>query len=121
MGIVIGWGNLNGVVSSNIYRTKPRFYSGHGTVLAYLTLFLGVGSLLTRFGLQAENKKRLSGKRDYLTQGMSKEEIDGLADGDKRYVVVLSIFSCPWLLRGHDADHVFVSQTRLYLYVVDDM
>lgn len=84
MGIVIGFGNLNGIVSSNIYRNKPRFYSGHGTVLAYLTLFLFLGSIVTRQLLAAENKKRRAGKRDHWTEGMSDEEIRGMADGDRR-------------------------------------
>lgn len=31
LGFVIGWGNLNGIVSSNIYQTPdaPRFVPGH--------------------------------------------------------------------------------------------
>ena len=35
LGFVIGWGNLNGIVSSNIYRSqdKPRFIPGHAVVL----------------------------------------------------------------------------------------
>ena len=34
--MVVGWGNMNGVVSSNIYREtqKPRYFTGHGMVLA---------------------------------------------------------------------------------------
>ncbi|KPI38095.1 putative transporter [Cyphellophora attinorum] len=37
IGMVVGWGNLNGVVSSNIYITnqRPRYWTGHGVVLAY--------------------------------------------------------------------------------------
>lgn len=37
IGCVIGWGNLNGVVSSNIYRAKdkPNYRLGHAVVLAY--------------------------------------------------------------------------------------
>jgi hypothetical protein len=33
IGMVVGWGNLNGVVSSNIFikGQSPRFYTGHGT------------------------------------------------------------------------------------------
>lgn len=86
MGTVIGWGNLNGVMSSNIYRTqdKPRYFIGHGVVLAYLSLFLFVGSIVTRYLLVAENKKRQAGKRDQWTDGKSEEDIRLL--GDKRYV-----------------------------------
>ncbi|EOA80718.1 uncharacterized protein SETTUDRAFT_174436 [Exserohilum turcica Et28A] len=47
LGFVIGWGNINGVVSSNIYRSKdkPRYFLGHGVVIAYLTLWLFGGSI----------------------------------------------------------------------------
>jgi len=84
LGFVIGWGNLNGVVASNIYRAKdsPRFLPGHGTVLAYLVLFLFGGSLVTHFALEAENKKRLAGKRDHWIEGKTEKEIELL--GDKR-------------------------------------
>jgi hypothetical protein len=84
LGFVIGWGNLNGVVASNIYRGKdaPRFLPGHGTVLGYLTIFLLGGSVLQRFLLARENKKRLSGGRDYWADGKSEDEVERL--GDKR-------------------------------------
>lgn len=84
LGFVIGWGNLNGVVSSNIYRQrdKPRFKLGHGVVLAYLSLFLFIGSIITRQLLAWENKKRREGKRDQWVEGKSEEEVAEL--GDKR-------------------------------------
>jgi MFS family permease len=84
MGFVIGWGNLNGVVSSNIYRAadKPRYLPGHGAVLGYLTVFLVGGSLVTHLLLRAENKKRLNGQRNHWVEGKSEEEIAKL--GDKR-------------------------------------
>jgi len=84
LGFVIGWGNLNGVVSSNIYRNGPQFYAGHGTVLAYLTIFLCVGSLVTRQLLDRENKKRLRGERDYWTAGLTEQELANKADGDAK-------------------------------------
>ena len=82
LGFVIGWGNLNGVVSSNIYRgkDKPRYFLGHGVVLAYLTLFLFVGSTITRFLLARENKKRRNGLRNQWTEGKSQDEINELGD-----------------------------------------
>lgn len=78
------WGNLNGVVASNIYRQAdaPKYRPGHGTVLAYLVLFLFIGSIVTTLLLRAENKKRLSGKRDNWTAGKSAAEMHEL--GDKR-------------------------------------
>jgi hypothetical protein len=85
LGFVIGWGNLNGIVSSNIYRAKdkPNFRLGHAVVLAYMVLFLFGGSLFAHFMLVAENKKRLAGKRDNLIAGKSQQEIEML--GDMRY------------------------------------
>ncbi|KAH3916039.1 hypothetical protein HBI56_038760 [Parastagonospora nodorum] len=82
LGFVIGWGNLNGVVSSNIYRQKdkPRFFLGHGVVLAYLTLFLFGGSIVTRTLLAAENRKRRSGKRDGWMEGKSEGEVAEMGD-----------------------------------------
>ncbi|KAL4802817.1 major facilitator superfamily domain-containing protein [Aspergillus unguis] len=84
LGFVIGWGNLNGIVSSNIYRNRdaPEFYPGHGTVLAYLVLFQFCGSLLQYVLLRRENAKRRSGKRDGWVQGLSEGEVQLL--GDKR-------------------------------------
>lgn len=82
LGFVIGWGNLNGIVSSNIYYDGPRYYQGHGVVLAYMAVFLFGGSLLMTLLLRLENKQRQQGKRDYLIQGKSAKEIDAL--GDKR-------------------------------------
>lgn len=84
LGFVIGWGNLNGIVSSNIYRSEdsPNYRPGHGVVLAYLTVFLLGGSILTHFMLIAENKKRQRGERDEWIVGKSESEVELL--GDKR-------------------------------------
>lgn len=84
LGFVIGWGNLNGIVASNIYRAqdKPLYRLGHGVVLAYLTLFLLGGSVVTHIMLRNENKKRRAGERDATIEGKSEEEIDLM--GDKR-------------------------------------
>ena len=84
LGIVIGWGNLNGIVSSNIYlpQDSPNYRPGHGVVLAYLAVFLLGGSLFTHFMLVAENNKRKAGGRDSWIEGKSESEIDLL--GDKR-------------------------------------
>ncbi|KAK5122503.1 hypothetical protein LTR85_004087 [Meristemomyces frigidus] len=82
IGFVIGWGNLNGVMSSNVYQAKdkPNYRPGHGVVLAYMILFLLGGSLVTHFALVAENKKKLAGKRDYLVEGKSSKEVEALGD-----------------------------------------
>lgn len=84
LGFVIGWGNLNGVVASNIYRGKdqPRYFLGHGVVLAYMVLFLFGGSTAMKFGLSKENQKRRAGQRDNWVEGKSANEVAML--GDKR-------------------------------------
>ena len=71
-----------GVMSSNIYRAqdKPQYRLGHGVCLAYLTLFLFLGSVATHFALIAENKKRKAGKRDHWIEGKSEAEIKLLGD-----------------------------------------
>ncbi|OKL61716.1 hypothetical protein UA08_02444 [Talaromyces atroroseus] len=82
LGIMIGWGNLNGIVSSNIYRGQdaPINYPGHGTVLSYLVIFLLCGSVLQTILLRRENNKRRRGERDYLVEGLSPSEIKDLGD-----------------------------------------
>lgn len=82
LGFVIGWGNLNGIVSSNIYFSSPNYEEGHGIVLAYFVLFLGGGSALMMVLLKRENRKRREGVRDVWIQEKTDEEISKL--GDKR-------------------------------------
>ncbi|CAG7930470.1 unnamed protein product [Penicillium olsonii] len=84
LGFIIGWGNLNGIVSSNIYREddKPRYYPGHGVVLGYLVLFLFGGSVVQYLLLRRENGKRRRGERDAWVEGLDQSQIDLL--GDKR-------------------------------------
>ena len=80
LGFVIGWGNINGVVSSNIYMNAPRFFEGHGVIIAYLVLAMFGGSILFAVLLARENKARLAGKRDHLIEGKTAAEIDAMGD-----------------------------------------
>ncbi|KAI9809382.1 MAG: hypothetical protein M1827_006894 [Pycnora praestabilis] len=84
LGFVIGWGNLNGVVSSNIYQAKdkPAYRPGHAVVLAYMAVFLTGGSTLQYLLLRRENAKRRVGGRDYWIEGKTEHEIEMM--GDKR-------------------------------------
>jgi sugar phosphate permease len=82
LGFVIGWGNLNGIVSSNIFFHGPRFYEGHGTIIGYMFICIFCGSILMATLLSRENEKRKSGKRDHWIEGKTEKEIDAL--GDKR-------------------------------------
>lgn len=84
LGMVVGWGNLNGVVSSNIYldREKPRYWSGHGTVLGYQVLFLLGGSIFMHVMLRKENRDRQMGKLDARYAAMTEEQ--KIISGDVR-------------------------------------
>lgn len=80
LGFVIGWGNINGVVSSNIYFSAPRFYEGHGIIIGYLFCCMFLGSILYAVLLARENKARRQGLRDHLAEGKTAKEIDALGD-----------------------------------------
>ncbi|KAI5287924.1 hypothetical protein KEM54_005613 [Ascosphaera aggregata] len=84
IGFVIGWGNLQGIVSSNVYRNqdKPQFYPGHGVLLAYITLFSFGGSIIQYVLLSRENEKRRRGDRNAEVDGLSQEEV--MLRGDNR-------------------------------------
>lgn len=82
LGMMIGWGNLCGIISSNIYFDKPRFIYGHSIVVAFMVLFLLGGSVLMRLLLERENNKRIRGERDVWVQGLNESEKTAL--GDKR-------------------------------------
>ncbi|KAH8736147.1 major facilitator superfamily domain-containing protein [Ilyonectria robusta] len=84
LGVVVGWGNLNGIVSSNIYlvRESPRFWTGHGVVLGFQAIFLLGGSILMHIALRFQNKYRSQGRMDAKWQEMSEEQ--QWVAGDKR-------------------------------------
>lgn len=80
LGMVIGWGNLNGVVSSNVFLHAPRFYEGHGTIIGYMFFGLFGGSALMYLTLARENKKRRAGERDHWVEGKTAEVIHEMGD-----------------------------------------
>ncbi|PPQ63105.1 hypothetical protein CVT24_005816 [Panaeolus cyanescens] len=67
LGMVIGFGNLNGAVSSNVYRAKDRpwYHLGHGLVLMYIAIGL-VTSITYLLLLKRENARRDRGERDEI-------------------------------------------------------
>jgi len=91
LGLVIGWGNLNGIMSSNVYQTKdtPWYRPGHLVVLCYLTIALTLGSIVNYFLLRMENAKRLSGARDHWTDGLTEQEIEALGDRRPDFIYTL--------------------------------
>ncbi|KAI6348139.1 hypothetical protein MCOR25_010850 [Pyricularia grisea] len=84
LGMVVGWGNLNGVVSSNIYlaRESPKFYTGHGVVMGYQVICLLGGSIFMHLAFRKMNKDRAAGKMDESWAALSQEE--KWARGDRR-------------------------------------
>jgi hypothetical protein len=84
LGTVTCWANLNGIVASNVYlkQENPRYWTGHGVVLAYLTLFGWGGTAVIYTLLKIENRKRRLGQRDGMLEGKTAEEIQ--VAGDKR-------------------------------------
>ncbi|KAK3335853.1 major facilitator superfamily domain-containing protein [Cercophora scortea] len=86
LGFVIGWGNLNGVVSSNIYFNQPHFPEGHGVVMGFMALFLFGGSILMTVLLRVENAKRRRGERDHWIQGLTEKEIENLGDNNPKFL-----------------------------------
>lgn len=89
LGFVIGWGNLNGIVSSNIYFKAPKFTVGHATVMAYMIVFLFGGSVAMHLLLRRENAARLAGKRDHLVVGLSEKEVEMLGDNRPDFLYII--------------------------------
>jgi MFS family permease len=75
----IGFGNCGGVIASFIYRNqdKPRYFVGHGTILAFLGLAL-IFIVLQMFILNTINKKRDEqyGAPENYTSDMRRAEMD---------------------------------------------
>lgn len=84
LGMAIGWGNLNGAVSSNVYRAvdAPWYRLGHGIVLAYIAIGW-LCSLAFYFLLKRENARREAGERDEVIEGVDNEY--GNAEKNGRY------------------------------------
>ncbi|KAI6041323.1 MFS general substrate transporter [Pisolithus marmoratus] len=72
LAMAISWGNIQGVVSSNVYRANqtPWYPLGHGLVLMYIVTGLVATSIL-RYILKKENDRRDRGERDELIEGES--------------------------------------------------
>lgn len=83
--------SLIGVVSSNIFLKKesPRFFTGHGVVLAYQTLCLLGGTIFVYVMLKIENRKRLTGKRANMLDGKTEEEIWIMGDNRPDFIYTM--------------------------------
>ncbi|KAG6862418.1 hypothetical protein C0995_011858 [Termitomyces sp. Mi166 len=71
LGMAIGFGNLQGAVTANIYRNtfKPWYRLGHGIVLAYIAIGF-VCTVIFGTCLQRENARRDRGERDEVIEGV---------------------------------------------------
>ncbi|EPQ60546.1 MFS general substrate transporter [Gloeophyllum trabeum ATCC 11539] len=71
LGMAIGFGNLNGAVSSNVYRAvdKPWYSLGHGIILAYLAIGW-LSSLALLIYVRRENARKAAGARDEVIEGV---------------------------------------------------
>ncbi|KAE9397794.1 MFS general substrate transporter [Gymnopus androsaceus JB14] len=80
LAMVIGFGNINGAVSSNVYRAteEPWYPLGHGLVLLYIGLGL-IATTTFLVLLRRENTKRERGERNEVIGGdkSSGHEING--------------------------------------------
>lgn len=83
--VQIGFGNLGGIVASNIFLKKeqPRYPVGFGTALGFLALTI-IASTVFYVGLRLENKKRDSGGRDYRYQE-EVSELTNMGDDHPRF------------------------------------
>lgn len=76
LAMIISFGNINGAVSSNVYRSKdkPFFRLGHGLVLMYI----GIGYIMTWVAiiyLRRQNAKKLSGEYDEIIRGVNDKDV----------------------------------------------
>lgn len=67
--IQVGFGNLGGIVASNIFlkTEQPYYHTGFGTATGFLGLTMIMATVFL-IGLKLENKKRDRGGRDYRYQ-----------------------------------------------------
>jgi len=94
LGTVIAWGNINGVMSSNIYRSQdaPYYRLGHAVVLGYIAIGLLLGSILNLTFLYIGNKRRRNASDEWRSrklEGLTEEEQQQLGDfhPDFRYTL----------------------------------
>ncbi|KAH9169899.1 MFS general substrate transporter [Lactarius sanguifluus] len=84
LAMVISFGNINGAVSSNVYRAvdAPRYRLGHGLVLMYIAM--GIASSIAFYVLlRRENAARDRGVRDEVIEGVFREN-EGAEEREER-------------------------------------
>lgn len=74
--MVISFGNINGAVSSNVYRAhdKPWYRLGHVIVLVYIVIgFVSTCGFMWLLG--RENGRRERGERDEVVRGVNDDKV----------------------------------------------
>ncbi|KAJ7091470.1 MFS general substrate transporter [Mycena belliarum] len=86
LAMVISFGNINGAVSSNVYRAKdkPWYPLGHGLVLMYIVIGI-LASTTYHFALRAENARRDRGERDEVIGKSGDPELDAQNEKNGRF------------------------------------
>ncbi|KAH9951216.1 MFS general substrate transporter [Amylocystis lapponica] len=82
LALVISFGNINGAVSSNVYRAHdaPWYRLGHGIVLMYIAIGL-VCSVAYILVCKRENARRERGERDEIIEGVNDGRTDLARNG----------------------------------------
>ncbi|KDR85326.1 hypothetical protein GALMADRAFT_218418 [Galerina marginata CBS 339.88] len=77
LGMAIGFGNINGAITANIYRAqdRPWYRLGHCIVLAYIAIGF-LCSILYAVFLKRENARRDRGERDEIIEGIVNKHAD---------------------------------------------
>jgi hypothetical protein len=92
-GAVVAWGNINGIMSSNVYRSQdaPYYTLGNSMALGYISIGLLLGSILNLTFLYIGNKRRdaMDEWRSKKLESLTKEEQQQLGDfhPDFRYTL----------------------------------
>jgi len=83
MAMFISFGNINGAVSSNIYRAqdKPWYRLGHSIVLGYIVMGW-IATVIFYSLLRRENMKRDAGERDEIIVGPNGEKVGNGSGGE---------------------------------------
>ncbi|KAJ7781973.1 MFS general substrate transporter [Mycena maculata] len=86
LAMVISFGNINGAVSSNVYRAKdkPWYRLGHGLVLMYIVIGI-IASTTYHFALRAENARRDRGERDEVIGESGDPDLDARNEKNGRF------------------------------------
>ncbi|KAJ7879930.1 MFS general substrate transporter [Mycena olivaceomarginata] len=77
LAMAISIGNLNGAVSSNVYRAKDQPWYPLGLVLAYICIGIIANATFLYFLKKKENARRDRGERDEIIGQMSESEDNG--------------------------------------------